>query len=95
MVEMTLQACIKSDADDKDVIEILKNIDILKTEKFTDEKHKDDWFNDWTSGHETAKEEIKEFCKDQQNKYDAKEDHYWNMGYVSALIDVIEFIERI
>jgi len=30
MVELTLHACINSDTDDKEVIEILKNFDILK-----------------------------------------------------------------
>lgn len=52
------------------------------------------WLNDYSQGYECAKNDINEFCIDQKIKYSEKERSEWNTGYLCALIDVIEHIER-
>lgn len=52
------------------------------------------WLNDYSTGYDSAKEDIKEFCKNQNSKYIEKSRTEWNSGYISALFDVIERIER-
>lgn len=52
------------------------------------------WMNDYSQGYDTAKDDIKEFCKNQHSKYIEKTKTEWNSGYISALFDVIEHIER-
>ena len=49
---------------------------------------------DYGMGYDTARDDIKEFCSKQKEKYNEKNMWDWNHGYASALIDVIEHIER-
>ena len=53
-----------------------------------------DFTVDWDAGYDAAQEDIKQYCNNKKNRYNAREDNDWNMGYISALIDFIEFIER-
>ena len=50
--------------------------------------------NDYSTGYECAKNDINEFCTDQKIKYMEKTRSEWNSGYLCALVDVIEYIER-
>lgn len=52
------------------------------------------WVADYSQGFDTAKEDIKEFCDDLKFKYSESTRTEWNSGYISALVDVIEHIER-
>lgn len=82
MVELTLHACINSDADDKDVIEILKKIKIFD---------KDNFVIDGT------KEDIKNFCQEEivrsEHRDDMRDMYY--TGYRFGLCKVLEYIEGI
>lgn len=49
---------------------------------------------DYGMGYDTARDDIKEFCKNKNSAYIEKARTEWNSGYISALIDVIEHIER-
>ena len=52
------------------------------------------WLNDYSQGYDSAKNDINEFCKNQKIIHSAKSRSEWNSGYISALVDVIEHIER-
>ena len=52
------------------------------------------WLNDYSQGYDSAKNDINEFCTNQKIIYSAKSRSEWNSGYISALVDVIEHIER-
>ena len=52
------------------------------------------WVNDYSQGFDTAKDDIKEKCINQKTAYSTKSRSEWNSGYISALVDVIEYIER-
>lgn len=52
------------------------------------------WLNDYSQGYDTARDDIKEFCKNKNSEYIKKSRTEWNSGYISALFDVIERIER-
>ena len=52
------------------------------------------WMNDYSQGYDTAKDDIKEFCKNKNSVSIKKPRTEWNSGYISALVDVIEHIER-
>ena len=52
------------------------------------------WIKDYSTGFDTAKDDIKEKCINQKTAYSTKSRSEWNSGYISALVDVIEYIER-
>lgn len=52
------------------------------------------WVADYSQGYDTARDDIKEFCKNKNSEYIKKPRTEWNSGYISALFDVIEYIER-
>lgn len=101
MVELTLHACIKSDADDKEVIEILKDFEIVKPVKPFSVVHKDkssiypnNFVIDWQAGYDAAKENISDFAHDHIEKKNGKLKDDWDAGYFAGMMDIIEFIER-
>lgn len=49
---------------------------------------------DYGLGYDTARDDIGEFCANQKFIYNEKTINQWNSGYISALVDVIEHIER-
>lgn len=51
------------------------------------------WVNDYSAGFDTAKDDIKEFAKNQYDRFNGST-HQWNLGYIAGMIDVIEHIER-
>lgn len=52
------------------------------------------WLNDYSQGYDCAKNDINEFCTNQKIIYSEKSRSEWNTGYICALVDVIEYIER-
>lgn len=52
------------------------------------------WLNDYSQGFDTARTDIKEWCINQKQHILQRSRSEWNSGYISALIDVIEYIER-
>ena len=52
------------------------------------------WVNDYSTGFDTAKEDIQEFCINQISKYKEKDSSEWKSGYVCAFVDAIEHIKR-
>lgn len=52
------------------------------------------WVNDYSTGFDTARDDIKEHCINQKTAYTAQTRTAWHIGYIAALIDVIEYIER-
>lgn len=54
------------------------------------------WMNDYSQGYDTARDDIKEWCNKKIEKINDKNNYNteWCYGYRSALIDVIEHIER-
>lgn len=51
------------------------------------------WIKDYSTGYDTAREDIKEFAKNQYNRFTGSV-HQWNLGYIAGMVDVIEHIER-
>ena len=51
------------------------------------------WMNDYTQGYDTVKESIEEFCMLAVKDNDGRIDD-WNAGYLAALEDIMDFIER-
>ena len=49
---------------------------------------------DYGMGYDTARDDIKERCINQKTAYTTQKRTDWNVGYISALVDVIEYIER-
>lgn len=49
--------------------------------------------NDYSTGFDTAKEDIKEFAKNKYNKF-ASSLILWEQGYTAGMVDIIEHIER-
>ena len=52
------------------------------------------WVSDYSTGYDMAKDEIGEFCAHKKFVYTDRPSSAWNSGYISALVDVIEHIER-
>ena len=54
------------------------------------------WLNDYSQGYDTAKEDIKDFCKKEIVKNEHEEDirDMYNTGYRYALCKVLEHLER-
>ena len=51
------------------------------------------WMNDYSQGYDTARDDIKDFAIEHRNKFtDPREQ--WDAGYRSAMLDVVEHIER-
>lgn len=48
---------------------------------------------DYSTGFDTAKEDIKEFAKNKYNKF-ASSLILWEQGYTAGMVDIIEHIER-
>ncbi len=81
------------EAFDRGCVNIVKNL----TEYFTKygiTLNVNNWMNDYTQGYDTAKDDIGEFCANKKFVYSDRPSSAWNSGYISALIDVIEHIER-
>ena len=51
------------------------------------------WVNDYSQGYDTARDDIKEFAIKQRDKFTGRRKQ-WDAGYRSAMMDVIEHIER-
>lgn len=51
------------------------------------------WIKDYSTGFDTAKDDIKEFAKNQYNTFNGSL-HQWNLGYIAGMVDVIKHIER-
>lgn len=52
------------------------------------------FIGDYGMGYDTAKDEIGEFCANKKFAYTDRPSSAWNSGYISALVDVLEHIER-
>lgn len=52
------------------------------------------WVNDYSTGFDTAKDDMKEWCNKKLKKVEINANTSWCYGYRSALIDIIEHIER-
>lgn len=52
------------------------------------------WVNDYSTGFDTAKEDIMNFAQDQIEKRKRKLQDDWYAGYFAGMMDVIEHIER-
>ena len=50
------------------------------------------WVNDYSQGYDTAKYNIQDFAKKHYEKFNDKTQ--WDAGYRHAMIDVMEYIER-
>lgn len=50
------------------------------------------WMNDYSQGYDTAKDDIQDFAKKHYEKFNDKTQ--WDAGYRHAMIDVMEYIER-
>ncbi len=50
------------------------------------------WVNDYSTGFDTAKDDIKDFAKKHYDKFNDRSQ--WDAGYRHAMIDIIEHIER-
>ena len=103
MVELTLHACIKSDADDKEVIEILKNFEIVKPVKPFNVVHKDeasiyphDFTIDWDAGYKAACDDIRDFCIEKQHEIvkNIENPDTWNKGFLAGLLCVQKEIQE-
>ena len=50
------------------------------------------WVNDYSKGYDTAKYDIQDFAKKHYEKFNDRTQ--WDAGYRHAMIDVMEYIER-
>lgn len=51
------------------------------------------WMQDYTQGFDTAKEDIKEYADKKLTDFKYRTEQ-WDQGYRSAMVDIIEHIER-
>lgn len=51
------------------------------------------WMNDYSQGYDTARDDIKEYADNKLTNFKAGTGQ-WYQGYRSAMVDVIEYIER-